>query len=256
MLEPIIKLFVNTPVYPHWLEHRKMRQGNDVVLKGIKGNVIEVGAGDGSRKMVIMATHPKIKSYVATDFSSWDDAFEKIGEANGRFGKSSRTFMGHQERARLDEVCSATKLPFKNNTFDTHLSFEVLEHIDTPFDYFSEAARVVKPKGYIIFSVPFLYREHKMDYFRYTGDFFQMIAKKEGLRLQNKYANTGYGTTMAVLSNQWIIRRVMEGPIVLRPFILIISPFFFTIANLLGLLIDIKPDVRFANRYHIIYRKK
>jgi SAM-dependent methyltransferase len=256
MFESIVKAFVNTPVYPHWLEHRKMRQGNDVVIQKIKGNIVEVGAGDGSRKQAIMAAHTKIKSYTATDYSSWDDEFEKLGEANGVLGKLSRTFMGRHERAKFDVVCSATKLPFKEDKFDFHISFEVLEHINDPFAYFSEAARVVKSKGYVIFSVPFLYREHKMDFFRYTGGFFEMVADNNGMKLENKYSNTGYGTTMAVLTNQWIVRRVMEGPIVLRPFLLLLSPFIFIIMNVLGLLIDMKPDVRFANRYHIIMRKK
>lgn len=232
-----------------------MKQGNDMMLNGAKGDVIEVGAGDGARKVTIMAKHRGIKSYVATDYSSWDDEFEKLGKAEGHAGRVTRSLMGRRERAKLDAVCSATDLPFKNDSFNMHLSFEVLEHIDSPKEYFSEAARVVRSKGKIILSVPFLYREHKADYYRYTGDFFEAIAKQNNLKLLHKYSNTGYGTTMATLSNQWVIRRTVEGPLLLRPFLLIISPFFFAFMNLIGLAIDSKPDVRFATRYHIAFRK-
>ena len=135
------------------------------------------------------------------------------------------------------------------------MSFEVLEHIDDPEKYFQEAARVVKPRGGIILSVPFMYREHKMDFRRFTGDYFQMIADKNKLKLVSKYSNTGYGTTMAVISNQWMVRRIIEGPLLLRPILLVISPLYFLLMNLAGWLIDLKPDVRFATRYHIVYKK-
>lgn len=256
MLHALTRLLVASPFYPHWLELKKTRQGNEIILQRIKGDVLEVGAGDGSQKSTILANHPKIKSYLATDFSSWDEEFTRIGEEVNRFGKIAEIFMGRVERHRLDQVCSATDLPFKKNKFDWHISFEVLEHIDEPYKYFSEAARVVKPKGCIAFSVPFLYREHKMDYHRYTGEMFDHVAKINNLRLTNRYSNTGYGTTMAVLTNQWLIRRIVEGPILLRPFLFIVSPIVFLSTNITGLLIDTKPDTRFSVRYHILFTKR
>lgn len=256
MLNSLVKIVINSPVYPHWLEHLKMRQGNNMIIKSSKGKVNEVGAGDGSRKVEIISKNSRIQEYIATDYSSWDDEFEKLGRAEGLFGKLVRTFMGRQERVGLDAVCSATKLPYKNGTFDTHLSFEVLEHIQDPKEYFKEASRVVRSKGKIMFSVPFLYREHKMDYFRYTGDFFEMIAEENGLKLIKKYSNTGYGTTMGENTNQWLIRRVVEGPLILRPLLLVISPLVFLCTNLIGWLIDLNPDIRFSIRYHIIFQKK
>lgn len=256
MLHALTRLLVASPFYPHWLELRKTKQGNQEILKTIKGSVLEVGAGDGSQKAVILKQYPKIKSYMATDFSSWDEEFTRIGKEVNRFGKVAEIFMGRVERQKLDKVCSATKLPFKNNTFDWHISFEVLEHIDEPYKYFSEATRVVKPNGHIAFSVPFLYREHKLDFHRYTGEFFGNVAKLNRLRLSQRYANTGYGTTMAVLTNQWLIRRIIEGPIVLRPILLIVSPLVFLTTNVVGLLIDLKPDTRFAVRYHVLFTKR
>lgn len=49
----------------------------------------------------------------------------------------------------------STNLSFKDNSFDLYISNDVFEHV---FDYkkaFSEAARVLKPKGKMIFHVPF-----------------------------------------------------------------------------------------------------
>lgn len=255
MLSILLKFIVNTPVYPHWLEHLKMKQGNEKILKGLKGSVLEVGAGDGTRKIVLMNHYPKIKSYIATDYSSWDKEFASFSKISNKYGRLGEILMGRQTRLKLDNVCSATKLPYKNNFFDYHLSFEVLEHLDDPFSYFTEATRVVKPSGKIIFSVPFLYREHKMDYLRYTTGFFNKVAKDNNLKIISIYCNAGVGTTSATLFNQWLVRLIMESSIFLKFILLLISPIFFFINNVIGWVVDLKPDKRFTTRYHVVLKK-
>lgn len=58
--------------------------------------------------------------------------------------------------------CDVTKgLPFKNDFFDYIFCLEVLEHLKNPFFVLGELKRIVKPTGFIIFSVPspYHYRE-------------------------------------------------------------------------------------------------
>ena len=50
---------------------------------------------------------------------------------------------------------SLTCLSFENNKFDYILSFDVLEHIPNYLQAFKECFRVLKPKGKLIWSVPF-----------------------------------------------------------------------------------------------------
>ncbi|ELS05436.1 methylase involved in ubiquinone/menaquinone biosynthesis [Xenococcus sp. PCC 7305] len=50
---------------------------------------------------------------------------------------------------------SLTGLSFENNKFDYILSFDVLEHIPNYIQAFKECLRVLKPKGKLVFSVPF-----------------------------------------------------------------------------------------------------
>lgn len=45
-------------------------------------------------------------------------------------------------------------LPFKNNTFSAITCFDVLEHIDRDITLLKEMARVCKPMGYIVITVP------------------------------------------------------------------------------------------------------
>jgi SAM-dependent methyltransferase len=161
----------------------------------------------------------------------------------------------------VDKVCSATALPFEDAVFDYHLSFEVLEHINDPEKYFSEASRVLRPGGHAIFSVPFLYRMHggepsyKFDYFRYLNGFFYERAGKNNLEVVQIFSNTGYGITMASLTNQWVIRRIVESNILTRVLFFIFSPFIFIFTNVTGFVIDIFPDSRFATRFHVVLKK-
>ncbi len=71
----------------------------------------------------------------------------------------------------LDVVCDITKkLPFKDNTFNTIVLSDVLEHVPNPGDLMSELARILKPGGFVLINVPFIYWLHEVphDYHRYT----------------------------------------------------------------------------------------
>jgi SAM-dependent methyltransferase len=52
------------------------------------------------------------------------------------------------------KVADACSLPYKDNFFDLVVSFDVFEHIDNDALAFSEAKRVLKKNGYLLFSVP------------------------------------------------------------------------------------------------------
>jgi len=262
MLNFLIKILVNTPLYPHWLENLKVKSANDHVLKNLSGDILEVGAGDGSKKEFLLKKHKKIIKYIVTDYSSWDSEFVAIDKKIKRFGSIGEVFWGYKKRINLDYVCSATSLPFKNESFDYHLSFEVLEHIDDPYKYFSEATRVLKTGGSIIFSVPFLFRMHggeplhKMDFCRYCNGFFYMIAEKNNLEVSEIYSNTGYGSAVCSITNSWVIRRIVESNLVIKIVFLLFSPFIFLLSNVIGFLIDISPDKRFSIHFHVTLIKK
>ena len=61
------------------------------------------------------------------------------------------------DQKKVDVFASLDNLPFQNNTFDTVLCTNVLEHVAENEKSFFELSRVLKNKGYIILSVPFLY---------------------------------------------------------------------------------------------------
>ena len=259
----VLKNLLNSPLYPHWLWNLKMKQGNVRILTNIHGNVMEVGAGDGKRKKELTDEHVGIKNYVATDYNTWDSEFETTNKRASKFNGVGKLLWGFENRINLDQVCSATDLPFENDTFDYHISFETLEHIDDPFKYFSESSRVVKKSGHILLSVPFLFRmhggepTHNKDFFRYCHGFFYRIAELNNLEVKEIFSNTGLGTTMSALINQWVIRRIQEsGLLIGRIICILFAPLVFLITNIAGYMVDLKPDKRFATRFHVIFERK
>lgn len=76
-------------------------------------------------------------------------------------------------------------LPFPDQTFDTILLSDVLEHIPVPEQLWHEMARLLTPQGKIILNVPFFYWLHEMpfDYYRYTEFALRRFVDLAGLTL-------------------------------------------------------------------------
>ena len=73
------------------------------------------------------------------------------------------------------------KLKIKSNKYNNVLLFNVLEHLPEYRIALSQINRILKKKGIIIGSTPFIYQIHgaPKDYFRFTKDFFEFELKKQ-----------------------------------------------------------------------------
>ena len=76
--------------------------------------------------------------------------------------------------------------------YDTLLSFELLEYLEYPENFFNKAYKLLKPKGYLILSTPFLNPIHgdKLDNYRITKKKLIEIIKKEKFQIV-KFQNVG-----------------------------------------------------------------
>jgi SAM-dependent methyltransferase len=73
-----------------------------------------------------------------------DISFDAIDYASKRY-----------QRERLHFVLAdATKMPFRDDSFDFIVSFETIEHIEQPETFLSECARVLRKEGSFICSTP------------------------------------------------------------------------------------------------------
>lgn len=110
------------------------------------------------------------------------------------------------ETAQADVVITVgERLPFPDGSFDSVLCTQVLEHVSDTHDIAEEIARVLRPGGCLLLSVPFLYHLHGAphDYQRLTEYGLQKLLERNftirELRRQGRI-----GSTLAVMLLGWI----------------------------------------------------
>ena len=77
-----------------------------------------------------------------------------FGKKNHVAGIDLQSCVGEQYKNFRFQQADATALPFKTNTFDVAISFDVIEHVEHDFDMIKEAYRVLKRGGQLIIGTP------------------------------------------------------------------------------------------------------
>jgi SAM-dependent methyltransferase len=166
-------------------------------------NILDIGCGYGWFE--IYARKQGAKSVTGTELSQADlfTAKKYVKDAHIRF-----------------TVGDATKLPFKDKTFDTVVSWEVIEHIPVGTEYImlSEIARVLKKGGIGYISTPhrsllgilsdpaFWLIAHR----HYTTDEIRQFAKHAGLKVLDVRVIGSVWVSLYMLNlyiAKWIFRR-------------------------------------------------
>jgi SAM-dependent methyltransferase len=105
----------------------------------------------------------------------------------GRFrpptdGITSWRYVNIDAATAPDFRCDAGSIPLPDASVDCVLLCEVLEHLQQPENALAEAARLLKPGGRIILSMPFLYPVHAdpLDYQRWTASRFHEALPRLG----------------------------------------------------------------------------
>lgn len=154
------------------------------------------------------------------------------------------------------QVCAdVRKLPFVNDSVDSILSTQVLEHVVNPFEAIQETGRVLRAGGILLLSVPHLSRLHELpnDYFRFTENGLRYLAQVGGFDVIEIIPTGGLLTflshqiSLAFLISLWPLK-------VLRPAILLINKYLFTkLASLLDRLL--RTELLFPQGYVMVAKK-
>lgn len=168
-MTPVIKklvsnLYKTKILLEHDLFTKKIIERNiRKVTNYASGIVIDIGCG----KKPYQQYFNKIGKY-------WGIDIPKRNEAVNR-----KVWMPEHIRMELDLIkddnlpdiyASAVNLPIKDNSINTVLATEVLEHIPSSTDFLKELKRILTPGGNIIMTTPFCWFIHEAphDYKRYT----------------------------------------------------------------------------------------
>lgn len=155
------------------------------------------------------------------------------------------------------DICGdMRRLPFKDNSFDTILCSEALEHIDTPEIVMNEFFRTIKKNGKLIITAPFIYPLHEggNDFFRFTKMGLSSLVERYNFRIITTKTLCGSATTLATLLNVYLYEEWFMWNKVLYPLSILIRPLIWLLIFLINIIaiilekgIRTKPSLLFNN---------
>jgi SAM-dependent methyltransferase len=110
-----------------------------------------------------------------------------------------------------DLTWDGKKIPLGDNSIDCAMATEVFEHCADTELVLKEIFRVLKPGGFLIFTVPFLWPLHEVPYdeYRFTPFSLNRHLKLSGFADVNINALGGWNASMAQMLGLWLRRAPM-----------------------------------------------
>ncbi len=137
-----------------------------------RGRLLDVGAGHLALREL---ARPYVRSYFSLDLA--------------------------REHPELSVQASVFGLPFAEASFDTVILTQVLEHVPEPAQALAEVARVLRPGGRLIVSVPHLAYLHgePFDFYRFTVFGLRYMLQKAGFAPLEETQDAGLFTFLATI---------------------------------------------------------
>lgn len=171
----------------NWLIHHISIQSVKKNAPQIKGRLLDIGCGKKPYKRIL---EPYCLEYIGVDYAATPHGISEV-----------------------DVVADAVKMPFPEDSFDSVVSFQVMEHINEPALFLAEAYRILKKEGVMLLTTPFLWGEHEQphDYFRFTRHGLAYLAEKAGFQVLSIEPDTGSVSTI-ILRLNYLLNRLPLGP--------------------------------------------
>jgi SAM-dependent methyltransferase len=108
---------------------------------------------------------------------------------------------GANQNPHADILYDGGKFPIKTKMFDYALATEVLEHVFEPDSFVGEIARILKPGGLLLLTVPFIWDEHEQpyDFGRYTSFGIRALLERNGFEILAQRKTGGFIETLGQL---------------------------------------------------------
>lgn len=157
-----------------------------------------------------------------------------------------------QNRAckKADFFYDGIHMPFDDASFDSIVCNEVLEHVFNPHEFINEIYRILKERGHMLISLPFVWDEHEQpyDYARYSSFGIKHLLESHGFEIiEHHKTNNGFEAIFALI-NAYFYKKLCTGNKALRLFfILFISPIFNLFGLICSKLLPRNPDLYLDN---------
>ena len=194
MLEYLNKRYVNQlffPVFisifinPFYFIRKRLADMLKLLAPELSGNLLDFGCGAKPYQNLCV----NVYNYIGIDIEN----------------------EGHDHKnEKIDVYYDGETIPFDNETFDSILSSEVLEHVPDVDACLKEIGRVLKPAGKLLITVPFVWQEHELPYdfrrFSSTGIKKHLIDNGYSILFEEK---TGHFLEVVIQLWMTYIRRLL-----------------------------------------------
>jgi SAM-dependent methyltransferase len=201
-----------TPFNAYWLDNRHLHACVRALATHARGTLLDVGVGEGQFDNYFA---PHVERTFGLEYPPVV------------FGNLNPDLWNQIERVRgiIDIFGDGQQLPVRSASCDTVLSVEVLEHLPHPEHCVAEMARVLKPGGKLLFTVPFVQPLHQLpyDFRRYTPHGLEDMLGRHGLQVDSITPRGNVATAAGAVVSQYILRhwsarrRNHDGAVTMHP---------------------------------------
>ena len=186
-LKTFLSFLQETPLHPQWFAFRDKKQVISIVASQVHGKILDIGCMDQYMKRHL----DESCDYTGLDY------LETVSQIYD---------------TRPDVFGDAQCLPFANDSFDSVLLLDVLEHVPAPGQCVAEIRRILKPSGVCVIHVPFMYPIHDapFDYQRWTIHGLGQLMSKSGLKIVSMEAVGKPIQTSTMLLNISLVRLILN----------------------------------------------
>ncbi len=156
-----------------------------------KGTLLDVGCGQMPYREIILQENISVQKYIGLDLAS--SAIHNTSIA--------------------DLHWDAKTIPLENESVDSAMATEVLEHSFHPSETLSEIFRVLRPNGTLFFTVPFIWPLHETPYdaYRYTPFSLRMHIENAGFKDVEIKSLGGWHASLAQMLGLWVKESNLTG---------------------------------------------
>jgi len=224
-----------TPFYAGYWVRARIDSAIKQHASAAHGILLDVGCGIKPFQKIFS---PYVESYIGLEYSP----------ESGYLGNDA------------DFCGDAAFLPLADESIDTVLCTEVMEHVPNPEKTIEEFARVLRPGGIVITTAPFFFPIHDaFDFFRYSPDGLAAMMKRHGLVVEKVKPLSGTAVTLAAMFNLYWYEIGFIWTKWLYPIGLVLRPILWLlcfIVNLLGGIFEkILPSRQMSFNHLTIARK-